>query len=155
VSPETRLSERDSNEMNRPSALIDGLVLSSAPRTPLPLTETRVVEGMHPVAPAHVSRRKTSAFTLVSPGTRFAAEDVNDTNLPSELIAGVVPGPTPWLPSLATDTRVIDGVHADEVPRHVSRTNTSLKAFVSPGTRFPASDENAMKRPSGLIAPTP
>jgi hypothetical protein len=85
----------------------------------------------------------------------FADEDAKETKRPFALIAGVVLAPFPWLPSPATDTRLMEAVHVEEAPRQVSRTNTSLVPFVSPGTRLSASDENAMKRPSALIAPAP
>src|SRR5438309_6840877 len=61
-------------------------------------------------------------------------------------------GPLAWLPSLATDTRVVVGMQLG-APRQVSRRKVSSNPLlVSLGTRFVALDTNATKRPSLLIA---
>src|SRR5512133_3019831 len=47
---------------------------------------------------------------------------------------------------------VLDTLIRRVVPLTRSRTNTSMRAFVSPGTRLDAYDPNATKRPSADIA---
>jgi hypothetical protein len=123
----------------RPAALIDEVVDWWFACAPSLAIETRVV------VPLPRSWTKTSAVLLVSPATRLAAVDEKVTEVPSLLTAGYCAAPMPWVPSLATDTRVV-------VPVTRSCRNTSPLALVSPGTRFDAADLKATWRPSLLIA---
>src|SRR5262249_59820990 len=90
----------------------------------------------------------TSAGPLVSPATRFEAEDKNATTLPSLLIDGFELAPLACAPKESILTRTV-------VPARRSCTNTSGTPFVSPGTRFVAFDEKATQRPSALIDESP
>ena len=91
---------------------------------------------------------------FVSPGTRLSASDVNATYRPFALIAGLKLNPFACDPSVATETRTTLGTQPEGAPRQVSRRNTSVKLFVSLGTRVEASEEKATKRPSPLIETT-
>ncbi len=51
--------------------------------------------------------------------------------------------------------RVVDGVHDDAAPMHVSRRKMSATRFVSAVTKFVASEANVTKRPSALIEGEP
>ena len=88
---------------------------------------------------------KMSALPLVSPATRLLARDVNATKRPSALMASIPLLLFPWVPSLATLTRSVVSVTR-------SRTKTSNSSLVSPATRLLASELNATKRPSALMA---
>src|SRR6267143_609067 len=55
------------------------------------------------------------------------------------------------MPSVATETRVVLGIHPAGARTQVSRTKMSRAPFVSPKTRFVAEDAKATKRPSALI----
>jgi len=65
---------------------------------------------------------KTSKELLRFSGTRFA-DDMNATNRPLALMEGSELAPSASVPSLATDTRVVEGVQPVAAPWHVSRTN--------------------------------
>jgi hypothetical protein len=67
------------------------------------------------------------------------------TKRPSPLIAAAKDGPLPRAPSGPTET-------ASVVPAARSRTKMSGQPFVSPSTRFDASEKNATTWPSPLIA---
>jgi hypothetical protein len=87
----------------------------------------------------------------VPPGTRLVACDVNATKRPVALIAPSVLSLSPSAPSIATETRVVDGMQPAGALAHVSRTKMSVRPFMSPGTRFVAADSKVTKRPSPLI----
>ena len=71
---------------------------------------------------------------------------------PSTLIEGQQAGALLWLPSLATETRVVVGVQPLGAPMQVSLTKTSNHPLVSLGTRFVPTELNATNRLSPLIA---
>src|SRR5438270_11109411 len=76
VSPATRLLAEDSKATKRPSALMAAPTLLKLPCVPSPATDTRTVLGVQPAgAPEQVSRRKTSATSLVSPATKVVASE--------------------------------------------------------------------------------
>src|SRR5579884_3565931 len=81
-----------------------------------------------------------SGAEFVSPGTRLSAADWKATNRPSPLIDGEALGWSDWPPE-PTLTRTV-------VARCRSRTKTSVRWFVSPGTRLVASEAKATNRPS-------
>jgi hypothetical protein len=92
------------------------------------------------------SRMKTSETPFVSPSTRFVAAEVNATLVPSAEIDEEVLSP---LPSTGgepppTLTRLVVCVVR-------SRTKTSETPFVSPSTRFDATESKATYRPSAEI----
>ena len=101
------------------------------------------MEGVHgPAAPAQVSRRKSpDAEDETEP--RLVAADLNVMKRPDALIVAEVLAPLAWVPSVATETRCVEGVQPDGAPAQVSRTNTSLTPFVSLSTKFIADDRNA------------
>ncbi len=83
------------------------------------------------------SRRNTSVLPFVSPATRFEASEANATCSPWTPIAGAqVPAPSACVPSAATLTRSV-------VLEPALCRKTSVLPFVSPATRFEASDANA------------
>src|SRR6266851_2765624 len=96
-----------------------------------------------------------SKAALVSPATRLLAPDWKATKRPSALTAAplALPKllPLAWVPSLATETRTVEGVQP-VAPRQVSRIKMSMAGLVSPATRLFASDWKATKRPSALTA---
>jgi hypothetical protein len=47
------------------------------------------------------------------------------------------------VPSVAMETRCVEGLQPDGAPAQVSRTNTSATPFVSLSTRFIAEERNA------------
>jgi hypothetical protein len=111
VSPGTRFVESDTNATYRPSAEMDGAQLAPFPSTPLRSTLTRVV------TPATRSRTNTSSTPLVSPPTRFRAEDLKATYRPSADTDGSPLAPAPGLPSTATLINVVAAtVAASAVP---------------------------------------
>jgi hypothetical protein len=81
-SPATRLSASEVNATNRPSALIDGPVLSLLPSVPALVTLTRSVVCVCR------SNTNTSKRPLVSPGTRFDSQESKATRRPSALRLG-------------------------------------------------------------------
>ena len=96
---------------------------------------------------------------LVSPATRLEASESKATKRPSPLMAGRALLKFPWLPTLSTLTLVVatapgsSKIPSASVSR--SRTNTSRKPLLSPGTRLEATDSKATKRPSALMAAAP
>ena len=82
-----------------------------------------------------------SALPLVSPGTRLGANDVKSTDRPSAAIVASWPPRLTSLPAFETLARTV-------APVVRSRTNTSVRPFVSPGTRSVAFELNATWRPS-------
>ena len=76
----SRVVAVERNVMYRPPGLIAAEVLLAFACAAVVATEISCVEGVQPDAtPAHVSRTKTSATPLVSPDTRFEAEEINVT----------------------------------------------------------------------------
>src|SRR5437667_6450953 len=94
-----------------------------------------------------------SSSALVSPGTRFVAEEANTTTRPSTLSENPMKPlcASPWAPDEDTDARTVEGVHPAGPLIHVSRTKTSGTPFVSPATRLVAAERNATNRPSALM----
>ena len=107
---------------------------------PSPATLTR---STAPPARVHTN---TSRLWLVSPGTRLDAADEKLIAPPSALIPDAAPplASLPWTPPAETLTRVV-------CPVARSRSNTSAAPFVSPATRFVASEVKTTKRPSALM----
>jgi hypothetical protein len=89
-----------------------------------------------------------SRSPLVSRSTRSAASDTNATTRPSAEMAGSKLRPPASAPRRPTLTRSV-------LPVRRSWTKTSSAPFVSPGTRFAASEEKATNRPSAEIAGLP
>src|SRR3990172_1485767 len=127
---------------------MEGLVLPALPWVPPDDRETRMVEGVQPVAPMQVSRTKMSLTPFVSPLTRLSASEPKATKRPLLLMVGLLLAALPWVPPEATETRMVEGVQPPPAPRQVSRTKTSATPFKSLATRLVAEEENAMKRPS-------
>ena len=73
----------------------------------------------------------------------MVAADLNVMYLPDAPIVAEVLALLAWVPSVATETRCVDGVQPDGAPAHVSRTNTSVTPFVSLSTKFIAEERNA------------
>src|SRR3990172_1472788 len=112
-----------------------------------------MVEGVQPLAPMQVSRRKTAATPFRSPATRFEAEEEKVTKRPSGVMAGAVLEPlSAWAPAVETETRMVSVVQPPPAPAQVSRTKTSRAPLVSLATRLLASERKATKRPSALMA---
>lgn len=119
----SRLVAADRKVTYRPPPLIAAELLAPFACVPLVATDTRWVEGVQPEAtPAQVSRTNTSAAPLLSPATRFVAEEMNATYRPSALIDGEMLFPSAGLLLIPLDSRVVEGVHPEETPVHVSRT---------------------------------
>src|SRR5690606_34511413 len=125
VSPGTRVEARDWNATKRPSALMRPSQLVACTCAPSLATDTRST------CLASRSNTNTSGWRFVSPGTRLVARDSNTTNRPSGLMVGAWLVPSACAPLLETDTRSV-------VPVARSRTKTSTRPLVSPGTRFVA-----------------
>src|SRR3989338_5351779 len=125
---------------------MEGLVLPALPWVPPDDRETRMVEGVQPVAPMQVSRTKMSLTPFVSPLTRLSASEPNTMKRASLLIIGFVLGPLPWTPVELTEIRTVLGVQP-RVLKQVSRKKTSVTPFVSPLTRLVASEAKRTKRP--------
>jgi hypothetical protein len=102
------------------------------------LTLTRLV------VPVWRSRTKTSRSPFVSPPTRFEAPEMKATKRPSAEIEAPKPPKSACTPAVLTLTRLV-------VPVWRSRMKTSDSPFVSPPTRFEATDSKATKRPSAEI----
>src|SRR5882724_8723780 len=151
VSNATKLLAPELKATKRPSLLMPLPKLLPLAWVPSLATETRTVEGVQPVALRQVSRTKMFEAALVSPATRSLAPDSKATKRPSGLIEKLEPPPPAWVPSLATETRTVEGVQP-VAPRQVLRTKMSEAALVSPATRLLASDWKATKRPSALTA---
>jgi hypothetical protein len=146
VSPATRLDAEESKPLHAPSPLIADPVDGPFASPPAASTLTRVV------APVDRSCTNTSRLPLVSPGTRFVANDSNATLVPSPLIAGPSSAlellPLAWFPALSTLTRVIALVAE-------FTTKTSPVLFVSPGTRSVPAASKATRLPSALTSGLP
>ena len=82
------------------------------------------------------------------PLIRFVALEAMMTNDPSELIDRGPLSPLAWPPESVSEIRRM-------IPVVMSSRKTSLFLFVSPATRFDASDENATYRPLPEIAGKP
>ena len=136
--PATRFVASDEYATYRPSLLIEGPKLRPFPCSPVLVTLTLVV------VPDCRSRTYTCPTPFVPPATRVVASDENATYRPSALMEASQLRLFPCSPVLDTLTLVV-------VPVCRSRTNTSSTPFLSPATRFVASDENATYRPSPLI----
>jgi len=86
VSPATRLVAFEVNTTNRPSEVILASRLSPFASFPVLPSETRVVEGVHPVGiPRQVSRTNKSKKPFLSLDTRLLALEEKTTNRPVEL----------------------------------------------------------------------
>lgn len=70
----------------------------------------------------------------------MVAADWNVMKRPVALIDAAVLAPFACVPSEATETRTVVGLHPDGAPAQVSRTKTSETPFVSLSTRFMAED---------------
>ena len=97
----TRSVASDENATWVPSVLRLGSSLAPFPGAPVVDALTSSVDGFGPRV-----RTKTSVLPLVSPGTRFGADDTKATTLPLSSIAGDRLSPLAWLPSAATLTLV-------------------------------------------------
>src|SRR5260370_31610265 len=107
----------------RPAALIPGLNESVFPCVPSSATEARTVEGAQPdQTPMQVSRTKTSSAPLVSPGTKSVAPDAKAMYRPSALMEGSSAN----VPSPATETDVVAGVHREGAPVHPAKATATL-----------------------------
>jgi hypothetical protein len=86
----------------------------------------------------------TSRSPLVSPAMRFEASDWNATKRPDHEIVEAEEKPLPSVPSPASLTRVVLVAPASsKIPSasvSLSRMKTSAVPFVSPSTRFVATD---------------
>ena len=127
ASPLTMFDAVDVNATQRPSPLRDGWSLPPFAWLPSKPTLTRVVVF------AWRSRMKMSFASLVSPSTRFDAAVEKATKRPSSESAGAKLSPFASTPALLTLTRSVSPVWR-------SRTKTSRAPFVSPWTRFDASE---------------
>src|SRR3989338_3109327 len=127
-------------------------MLWAFPWVPAVETDIRRVEAEQPVAPMQVSRTKMSATPFASTLTRLSAAEPKATKRPLLLMVWLLLAALPWPPPEATETRMVEGVQPPPAPRQVSRTKTSATPFKSLATRLVAEEENAMKRPSGVMA---
>jgi len=130
VSAAIRFDALEVNETFRPWAEIAGSSLAPLPSVPAVATDTRLV-----TLSTH-SRTNTSGLPLVSVATRLVAREVNATYRLSAEIAGLELYQSASAPERPTDTRIVS-------PASRSRTKTSDVRFVSPTTRFEASEPNA------------
>src|ERR1700687_5715179 len=107
VSPGTKSAASDAKAMYRPSALMDG----SSATTWSPAMETNAVAGVQPDGtPVHISRK----YNLIPPGckrpgTRLLARERKTTYRPPILTLAPKLSPFAALPSLATETIVLEG----------------------------------------------
>src|SRR5688572_13926498 len=138
VSIGTKLEPNDSYVTKRPFPLIAGPRLMKFDANPGVDFDARLV------VIAHVSRRITFSLKANGSATRFTANVKNDTKRPSPLIAGFVENPLPSTPAVETEARTVN-------KQSKSRTKTSTKPFVSPGTKFVAGDSKATNLPSALM----
>jgi hypothetical protein len=114
VSFGVRFFAAELNAMYRPFALIAGKLLTSFPCEPSEAMDARIVLGVQLVgAPLQVSRKKTSVAKLVSLAARLVALESKTTNRPSALMDGSKLLPFDWVPSDATETRIVVGVQTD------------------------------------------
>ena len=88
-----RFDAVDVNETNNPVFDIEGFELAPLPGVTPSGVDTKKVVGVHDsdTTPPHVSRRNTCGVTpsSVTFETRFVANEMNATQLPSGLIAGL------------------------------------------------------------------
>ena len=115
--------------MNRPSALIDGRVLSLSPCIPLVVTLTRSVVLVFP------SCTKTSTAPLVSFATRLFAAESKAVHLPVPLIDGREYRPLmpfPWAPEVLTLTRLVDPEEIEARARDGDATSSEASTVTTP-----------------------
>ena len=119
--------------------------MPSSAGAPLQLSDSEPSDATltRSVAPVERSYTNTSDIPFVSPATKFEASELNATNRPSSLKTGCPLWLSASVPSDATLTRSV-------APVERSYTNTSDIPFVSPATKFEASELNATNRPSSL-----
>jgi hypothetical protein len=149
VAFETRLVASDTNATKRESGLITGLKLSPFPAlTPSAAIETSCV----PVVVDDTGRQNTCRVVPLSGAevVKFEAVDVNATVAPPESIVGSQLGPFAEFPFGSTLTSAFAGVQL-ALPRHVLRTKTLLKPFVSVVTRLLEIEANATIPPLLLV----
>src|SRR6185295_11147542 len=141
----TRFGEAEKKATKRPLWESAGTIPSSSTPEPRICSSSAELTLTRVVWPRLRSRTKKSARPLWSFGTRFVEREKKATKRPLSEIAG-----NQVLPSFAsspaelTPTRVV-------LPRFRSRTKTSGRWFVSPGTRLEAKDKKATKRPLAEI----
>lgn len=101
VSPETRLLALDWKATRRPSSEIEGSTEVPFGRpTPLGLLTSSV---------RSLALSRTYTWLVLTPGTRFVAEEEKAMTLPSRLTAGLALGPLACWPPDPTLTRVVVG----------------------------------------------
>src|SRR5260370_644704 len=160
LSPGTRFDDNEENATNLPSALMDWSELPLLPIEPSLPSETRLALGVHRAStPAHVSRTYTLAQIPTFAETRFEANVEKATSRPSELIDGTMLKVSELfaaVPSRATSTLVVLGVHGAGAVTQVSRTNMlgSTEGLLF-GAMLLAQDTKATKRPTASIAVRP
>src|SRR3989338_7594178 len=148
--PPNRFVANDWKTTKRPSVLMWGKMLVPSPSAPSVATDTRTVEGVQPGVPWQESRTKMSVSELKSPATRLPAKEWKATKRPSALMDGSLPARLASVPSVATDTRVVEGVQGPLAPKQVSRTKTSATPLMSLLTRLLAAEAKTTRRPSAL-----
>src|SRR5260370_28204462 len=121
--------------MNLPSAPSEGCKAA----TEAPPSKARLVEGVQPAAPAHVSRTKTWALIKTPIEGSVAPPTTKATKRPPEVI--VASKPASPLSSLFTETLLVEGVQLPSAPKHVSRTKMPMSGTL---------DWKTTKRPSAL-----
>src|SRR3989304_825694 len=155
-SPATRLPAKEWKVTKRPSALmawpLKPTPLPKSPSVPSLATDTRAVAGVQPPTPKQGSRTNTSKAPFVSlpAPTKLSALDAKVTKRPSALMDGSLPARLASVPSVATDTRVVEGVQGPLAPKQVSRTKTSATPLMSLLTRLLAAEAKTTRRPSAL-----
>src|SRR6202451_168314 len=122
------------------------------PSTPEEDVETITLLGVQPDgAPKQVSRTNESSKPFVSPFTTFVELESKAIN---RSLALLIQGDPPFavVPSTATETRVVFGMHPTAAPLQVSRKKTQavLPHSPVPGNIFVALESKATKRPSPL-----
>jgi hypothetical protein len=137
VSPATRFGALEMKVTKRPE--MDGLWLDPFACTSSSATLTRTVRWVVRMW------TKTSSSPLVSPETRFEAEESKATKLPVASRAGRVLSSLAWAPLLRTLTR-------SSVLVARSRTKMSSSPFESPGTSVLAAESNPTTEPSASMA---
>src|SRR5260370_14940577 len=120
VSPGTTLVAFDVNATKRPFPLIANSKRLPTGISPVLPTATRIVLGLQPNAPLHVSRRKIPPSPAAA--TRLDPEERKTTNRPSALISacGSALVSFGFEPSFAKETVVVDAVQPEATPAHVS-----------------------------------
>jgi hypothetical protein len=74
---------------------------------------------------------------------RFVAEDSKVIKRPVASMVAEVVAPLACVPSVATETRCVNGVQPDGAPAQVSRIKASVTPFVSLSTKFIAEERKA------------